>query len=134
MPRPLIRRCAVVLLLGSAALPTFVSGRAVAQRVVREQRTVAIDGAKETWQLVWDGKPGSVCGPDNIDLAMTCPCSGWAYGEYGKLLLVRSRDGQEIERMDLRPLFDKFDSPEPGKVAGSAYLQRWPLKLSDMGG
>jgi hypothetical protein len=96
------------------------------RQVVREQQTVTVEYATETWRLMWDGKPSSVCGPDEVFMAITCPCSGWAYGESGKLFLVRSRGGQEIERMDLRPLFREYE------VAGTAYLQRWPLKLSDM--
>ncbi len=132
MLRPFMRRYVVVLFLAGAALPTFAPERAVAQQVIREQRTLTFDGAKETWQLVWDGKPATVCGPDEVYMAITCPCSGWAYAEYGKLSLVRSRGGREIERIDLRPLFGKFDYPEADKVDGSAYLQRWPLKLSDM--
>ncbi len=102
------------------------------EQVVREQRTVIVSDIVETWQLVWDGKPSSVCGPDEVDMAITCPCSGWAYAEYGSLFLVRSRGDREIERMDIRPLFGKFDFPEAEKIKGSAYLQRWPLKLSDM--
>lgn len=103
-----------------------------AEQVVREQRAVVVDGARETWRLVWDGAPRAVCGPDDVSMAITCPCSGWAYAEYGKLSLVRSRGGREIESMDLRPLFGAFDYPEADKVEGSAYLQHWPLKLGDM--
>jgi hypothetical protein len=102
------------------------------EQVVREQQTVTVGDATEAWRLVWDGKPSTVCGPDEVFMAITCPCYGWAYGEYGKLLLVRSRGDQEIERLDLRPLFGMFDYPDAQKVAGTAYLQRWPLKLSDM--
>lgn len=102
------------------------------EQVVREQESATVNGARETWRLIWEKKPATVCGPDEVSMAITCPCSGWAYAEYGKLSLVRSRGGREIERMDLRPLFGKFDYPEADKVDGSAILQRWPLKLSDI--
>jgi hypothetical protein len=98
--------------------------------VVREERAVTVNGASEIWQLVWDAPPGTVCGPEDVTMAATCPCSGLAYGEFGKLSLVRTRDGREIERMDLRPLFGKFDDPDD-KVAGSAYVARWPFKQDD---
>lgn len=106
--------------------------RASDGQVVREQRTVIIGMAQERWRLVWDGKPSPICGPDEVYIAITCPCSGWAYGEYGKLSLVRSQGRREIERMDLSPLFGKFDYPVAERVEGSAYLQRWPLKADDM--
>ena len=134
MPRILVRPCipSFALLLWCAAVPLVGPARGADEQVVREQHTVAIDGVRETWQLVWEGKPATVCGPDEVYMAITCPCSGWAYAEYGRLYLVRNRGGREIERMDLRPLFGKFDYPEADKVDGSAYLQRWPLKPSDV--
>lgn len=105
---------------------------AASEQVVREQRTVVVDNSTETWRLVWDGKPSTVCGPDKVYMAISCPCAGLAYGEYGKLFLVRSRDGHEVERMDVRQLFGVDDYPDAEKVDGSAYLQRWPPKISDM--
>lgn len=106
-------------------------GDAAAKDYIREERTVTVQGIQEVWQLVWDGKPSTVCGPDDVEIAITCPCSGFAYGEYGTLLLVRKRGGHDVERLDLRPLFGKFDYPDADKVEGTAYLQRWPLKEDD---
>ena len=103
---------------------------ALAEPVVREEKMVTINGANETWRLVWDAPPATVCGPEDVSTAITCPCSGLAYGEYGKLSLVRTRDGREIERMDLRPLFGQFDDPDE-KVTGLAYATRWPLAQGD---
>jgi hypothetical protein len=131
MPRILFRSCIASLLLGYAALPLIICARAADKQVVREQHAVVIDGARETWRLVWEGKPATVCGPEDVSMAVTCPCSGWAYAEYGKLSLVRNRGGRDVERMDLRPLFDRFDGPND-KVNGSSYLQRWPLKPTDL--
>jgi hypothetical protein len=106
---------------------------AAAEESLRDQRVVTVAGAREIWRLVWEGKTGTVCGPEDINWAITCPCSGWAYGEYGKLVLVRSRGGHEVERMDLRPLFgDLEDGPGNEKVNGSAVLQRWPIRDGDL--
>ncbi len=120
---------ALCLVVMSISLPAYSSE--TAKQVVREQRTVNVQGVEETWQLVWDGKPSTVCGPDEIDMAITCPCSGLAYGEYGRLLLVRRRDNQVIDQMDLRSLFGKSDYPEYNKLKGTAYLQRWPAEDRD---
>lgn len=98
--------------------------------IVREERTVTVNGASETWQLLWDAPPASICGPEDISTAITCPCSGLAYGEFGALSLVRKRGGRQIERMDIRPLFGRFDDPGD-QVAGTAYLQRWPMADGD---
>lgn len=123
--RPRLRLIALV----AAAL---LGAPAPGAGIVRDTRTLLVDGARETWRLVWDGKPQSVCGPQQVDMAITCHCSGWAYGEYGRLALVRSRDGKTIERMDLRALFGHFDYPDAAKVEGTAYLQRWPVHASDV--
>jgi hypothetical protein len=122
------------------AILSIVSATAYAQQpnfqekerqLVREQRAVIVNGVRETWQLVWDGEPSTVCGPDEVYMAITCPCAGFAYAEYGKLSLVRKRGDQEVERMDLRPLFGKSDYPAIDKVEGAAYLVRWPLESGD---
>jgi len=47
--------------------------------MVREQQTVIVDGVTETWQLKWRTAPKPVCEPN--ELALTCPCMGFAYGE-----------------------------------------------------
>jgi hypothetical protein len=118
------------LLLMHAAFPLVTPARAAGEQIVREQRAVVIHGARESWRLVWESRPAAVCGPGE-EIATTCPCSGWAYAEHGKLSLVRNRGGREIERMDLRPLFKEFELPDD-KANGSAYLQRWALKSNDM--
>lgn len=63
-------------------------------------------------------------------MASTCPCAGTAYGEAGKLALVRKRGTQEIERMELSPLFGQFDGPSD--VEGLATLIRWPMLDGDL--
>ena len=72
-----------------------------------------------------------VCGPNEISIVITCPCSGFASAENGKLFLVRMRGGREIERMNLGPLFDKMDYPATDGVGSMGYLQRWPVADSD---
>ncbi len=115
----------------AAGLPAPASSGDAGEPVLREQRSVRVQGAKEVWQLVWEGKPSAVCGPEEGDIAITCPCSGLAYGEYGKLFLVRNRDGREIERLDLGPLFGKAGYLDADQNEGAAYVQRWPWKIGD---
>jgi hypothetical protein len=122
---------AAVLGLVAATVTTAAYSHEAPKQYVREQRAVSVQGVEETWQLIWNGKPSTVCGPDEISMAITCPCSGWAYAEFGKLWLVRKRGGREVERMDLRPLFSKSDYPED-KVKGTAYLQSWPPEDGDL--
>src|SRR6266568_6921003 len=128
----MVARFVAILGFTSTMVMTAAHSDETSKQYVREQRTVSVQGVKETWQLVWDGKPSTVCGPDEVYMAITCPCSGFAYAEYGKLWLVRRRGGREIERMDIVPLFGKSDYPEATKVKGTAYLQRWPLEINDL--
>jgi hypothetical protein len=130
MTRRLAHRLMAMILPACAIVTAAFTTDASGETVVREERAVTINGASETWRLVWDAPPATVCGPEDVSLATTCPCSGLAYGEYGKLSLVRTRDGREVERMDLRPLFGQFDDPDD-KVAGLAYATRWPLAQTD---
>jgi hypothetical protein len=127
-------RVAVLVFAALAALSLSSSRSAFAEQVLREQRTVQVGGARETWQLIWAEKPKSICGPDEVNMAITCPCSGWAYGERGKLSLTRSGGTREIERLNLGPLFDanSYLSAED-QSDRVAYLQRWPpLELGDL--
>ena len=98
--------------------------------LIREQRSVTVAGVRETWQLVWEEKPQSVCGPEDMATAITCPCAGTAYGEQGKLALVRKRSGTEIERLELGPLFGQFDGPDPD-TPGIATLIGRPMLEGD---
>jgi len=82
--------------------------------LIREQQTVVVNGMTEVWRLEWKRPPTSYCEPS--DVSLTCPCMGFAYGEIGDLYLVRLRNGSEIERLHLTPLFGE----EPG-----AAVQRW---------
>ncbi|HEY2345607.1 MAG TPA: hypothetical protein VGH80_06955 [Xanthomonadaceae bacterium] len=88
-------------------------------------------GEKEVWQLVWDRPPEEVCGPHDMIGAISCPCSGLSYGEFGTLRLIRKRGNVQIDSLDLRPLFGQFDYPDANRVEGTAYLQRWPTLEGD---
>ncbi len=57
----------------------------------------------------------------------TCPCEGFAFGEGGIVDLVRLRNGAEVDRLALAPLFTGDFSWEPGE----AVLQRWPVEKKD---
>ena len=84
---------------------------------VRERQVIVINGRQEQWRLEWKGPVKPYCGANEASVAITCPCHGFAYGESGDLYLVRTRNGQEIDRLHLTPLFEE---------AGTAVVQRWP--------
>jgi hypothetical protein len=112
----------LMTLAGTACL--FAAGVAAAPvaSLIREQKMVVVDGVKESWRLEWEAPPVSTCGAEDVDTAMSCPCSGFAYGEAGALSLVRLRPGASEERLALAPYFR--DHGIPG-AAGAAVLQRW---------
>ena len=85
---------------------------------IREEQSVTVDGVIETWRLQWAARPAPYCGANERDLALTCPCMGFAYGEVGDLYLVRVRNGTEIDRLHLTPLFGEHPA---------AVVQHWPV-------
>ena len=93
---------------------------------VREERKINVDGFIETWQLKWASGPKSFCGARDLSMAITCPCTGFAYGETGDLLLLRLRDEIEVDRLHLTPFFTEG--------SGKAVLQRWPFFDNDLKG
>ncbi|MDB5442155.1 MAG: hypothetical protein JWP73_531 [Phenylobacterium sp.] len=99
---------------------------------MREQQVVTVGGTPEIWRLLWIGRPRPFCAADQVEMSLTCPCSGWAYGETGKLTLVRMRNGREVERMDLGGLFGDFDYPTDQTRSGEGYLPRWPEADGDI--
>lgn len=110
---------AAVLLLAGAAGP---------RDWLREQKSVTVDGRAEQWQLVWQGRPKPICGPDDVEMAITCPCTGFAYGEMGKLSLVRKRGGKEVERLALGPYFEDLPA---SNSQGLAAMQWRPMEPRD---
>lgn len=121
----------LIALLALAAAPPLARPE---KEVVREQRSVTIGGTKEVWRLIWRGAPKDTgaCGVTDPELALTCPCIGFAYGEEGDLVLERQRPGKPSERMRLAPLFaDVFD--ESAAAPPVAMLPRWQTRLQDIG-
>src|SRR5207248_219360 len=55
------------------------------------------------------------------DASLTCPCTGFAFGEGGDLDLVRLRQGVEHDRLHLTPFFAQV-FPADGL---QAIVQRW---------
>lgn len=107
-----------------AAACLLTAGAVAAEPVslVRDQKAVAVNGVRESWRLQWDAEPKSACGPEDIEVALACPCSGFAYGEAGRLSLVRTRPGKPVERLELASFFKGADAPG---ATGVAVLQRW---------
>src|SRR5258708_1951720 len=89
---------------------------------IREEQQLTVNGALETWRLQWSAAPKSYCGASESDIALTCPCWGFAYGEAGDLHLLRLRNGMEIDRLHLTPLFEEQEA---------AVVQRWPEEKRD---
>lgn len=99
--------------------------------VIREGQTVLVDAGKEHWRLQWEGPTTPVCSPDKPDEWPTCPCSGFAFGECGKLALVRKRPGKDEERLALNNLFQEcIYYAEPGED-GEGCLRRWDVQGQD---
>jgi hypothetical protein len=109
----------------AAALALSFSAAVAAQdyaSVVREQKSVTIAGVRESWRLQWEAAPLPACGTDDLEVALGCQCTGFAYGEAGRLTLVRLRHGHPAERLELTPFFKDQGAPGP---AGTAVLAHW---------
>ena len=91
--------------------------------LLREQKTVVVNGVKETWRLEWAAPPQSVCGAEDVAAAQSCECAGYAYGEAGALSLVRRRPGVPIERQGLGSFYKNTTLAEAKDLA---VLPRWP--------
>ena len=105
--------------LPSTALPSVASAPPMATvPLVRETATLQVDGLTETWTLRWKRPPVDHC----IDAGwFSAPCLGFAYGERGSLLLVRTRPGAMDEVLPLDPLFEGNES----------LLRHWPTDSGD---
>jgi hypothetical protein len=118
--------CRLATTLMAALLFT---GAASSAPILRESRQVMIAGKTEQWQLVWETMPKPICGPDDPEMAMTCPCTGFAYGEMGDLTLQRKRGGRAIDRLALGEYF--IDLPASDSD-GLAAMQWRPFRMSDV--
>lgn len=117
----------VTPLAGLVALLLAVAGYAAP--VVRAEQHVSVLGKAETWKLVWGDKPSQACGIDDIETANTCPCEGFAYGETGRMTLIRMRDGKVLEQLKLDPLFAEL---EIGPADAISVMPRWPIYSKDL--
>ena len=88
--------------------------------ILREERHLRVAGISETWRLSWASLPRGRC-QEELMVAITCPCSGIAYGEEGDLMLSRTRRGAALEVLRLTDLFH----------GDQAFLQRWPMRSGD---
>lgn len=111
-----------------SAVLALATVAAAPPQYLREQKAVTFNGRPETWQLVWEGRPKPICGPQDVETAITCPCTGFAYGEMGKLALVRKAGGKVIDRLALGPYFE--DLPESNSK-GLAAMQWRPMRPGD---
>lgn len=106
------------ILLACAAITSFAAGP------IREEQTIEVQGVREVWRLEWKSPPKPECvGAGDW---YNCPCNGFAFGETGTLDLVRLRQGREVDRMPLNPLFKAFG--EPGRMI----VPRFPVGEKDM--
>src|SRR5262245_14266151 len=71
--------------------------------LIRERQLITVANTTEVWELRWKALPKPACEPS--DVSLVCPCIGFAYGEGGDLILVRIRDGQEDDRLELTDSF-----------------------------
>ena len=94
---------------------------------VREEAEVRLGGAHERWRLEWRSRTKEVCMPES-DGFVTCPCTGFAYGEMGRAALVRTRANGQQEELPLGPLFADEENPAESAMA---IFQRWPVADSD---
>jgi hypothetical protein len=124
-----VRVALAALAVAAVAFFAIAATAAAPTRFLREQRSVSVDGKAEVWQLVWAGRPKSVCGPENVEMAITCPCTGWAYGEIGKLVLQRRQGGKTIDRLALG---DYFSDVPADNSEGLAAMQWRPFEPRDM--
>ncbi len=130
MRRVLVSAFVILPLAGLLGARASAQVLAYPSPLIREQRTVVVNGATETWQLRWKSAPKPACGTDD---AVSCQCCGFNYGEGGEMDLVRLQGGREIERLSITAMFQEpqppvFDERDSGRIA---VIQRWPYSLDD---
>lgn len=121
------RKFVILTLLAISVLTSNAVLAESKQPIVREEVKVVIDGIEELWRLEWLGTTSPVCGPEDEDW-LTCPCTGFAFGERGDLRLVRKRPGKKDERFSLNSLFEYGDDWPSGSAA---VLRRWDVYNDD---
>jgi hypothetical protein len=117
-----MKRLLLIALLGTSALTSQSPSP-----TIREEQSVIVNGASETWRLEWKTPLKSACGAEDV-YWYTCPCAGFAYGEAGGADLVQISNGREIDRLSLTALFDENLS----NVGKLAILPRWEPQDGDI--
>jgi hypothetical protein len=118
MNRRILSICVLALFIAGAVVqPEDLRPKKVSAPAIREEQHIVVSGMAETWPLQWSATPKPRCGANESDIALTCPCMGFAYGESGDLYLVRLRNGTEVDRLHLTPVFEEEKT---------AVVQRWP--------
>ncbi len=121
---------AIFILFGILVLSSIDALAENDKPILREERRIVIDGVEEVWRLEWAKPPSPACGPEDESWS-TCPCTGFAFGEWGDLRLVRKRLGKKDELFSLNRLFEFGDDlPKPYDVSGSV-LRRWDVSDGD---
>ncbi len=115
----LLSFCTVVLAASSGVRSGHWLAVEYPSPLIREEQTLTVNGVPEVWQLKWNSKPKPVCEP--IEDSLTCPCTGFAYGEGGDLEVIRLRNGAEIDRLDVSSFFEG----ENLGTKGLAIVKRW---------
>jgi hypothetical protein len=119
----------IVMVIVVSSLCILCNVSQAADPLIRQQKTIIVDGVEEVWQLRWEKPPEPVCAADDAEVSLTCPCTGFAYGEQGNLKLVRNRPGSPEETLALDPFF--VDPGFGGHTAGASVVQRWQPVLGD---
>ncbi len=127
--------CGLILVLACApglrAQKYTAAGPSTQATLIREEIEVPIHGTNETWRIVWNSAPRSVCGPDG-PFFYTCPCAGFSFAEGGDATLIRTKGKKEIERLPLA--FDaNGDTPpfDEGPETPHTVIQRWERQPGD---
>jgi len=124
--RPLITSATLAAVTTLCSLMLASATAAGVPALIRQQKMVMVDGKPEIWRLQWEAKPTPACGVEEAEVSLTCPCSGFAYGEKGPLALIRLRSDGATERLELGPMFDDgYPANGTGTGVRLAVVQRW---------
>lgn len=117
---------AISMAAASGTTPAVTAG----DPIIRQVKTVRVNGQDEQWRLVWAAAPSPVCVPED-DNWYTCPCMGFAFGERGHLRLERLRNHTIVDTLDLDQFFTGFDGPAIVFEKRESILRRWDVLDGD---
>jgi hypothetical protein len=93
--------------------------------VIREKRTVRVDGAVETWRIQWRDSPSTTCMS-----AWNCICGPFGHAQRGEADLIRSRPGSLEEVFPLSSIFPEGLDTPPIELS-DAILRAWRFDEHD---